>query len=152
MAQSLLGGRNREPLSQHDANRVASIALTYEPNVSFRYEAGAASAFHVQTDPNTGEVYGEVVFGPDIYPGKNVVNANSMIGIEGAIAHELQHFHRWREKSVLTALELEQLDEALTSLQAIGRYRGRLSPDEVHRLVADAIQRIGIYIQTLEGA
>jgi hypothetical protein len=75
-----------------------------------------------------------------------------MIGFEGAIAHELQHYHRWRDKSVITKVELEHLDEALTSLQAIGRFRGRLTEDEVHRLIADAVQRIGAYIQQLENA
>jgi hypothetical protein len=145
---ALRGGRNAVPLSEKDIQRVTTTAFGYERAVTFRYEAGAATAFHVQTDPTTNEEYGEVIFGPDVYPGTNIVNANSMVGMEGAIAHELQHYHRWREHSALQQGALDHLDEALTSLQAIGRYR-KLSEDDVQRLVADAIQRIGLYVETI---
>jgi hypothetical protein len=148
---SLIAGRNPAPLTEKEVQRVTDTAFAYEPTVTFKYDATATTAFHVRVDPLTNDEYGEVVFGPDIYPGTNVVVANAMIGIEGAIAHELQHYHRWRERSVLQQPALEHLDEALTSLQAIGRYR-RLSDDEIQRLVADAIQRIGLFIASVGAA
>jgi hypothetical protein len=74
---------------------------------------------------------------------------NSAIGLDGAIAHELQHYHRWRDMLVLTDPALGHLDEALTSLQAISRYQSRLKLDEIHKLVADAIQRISLHLATL---
>lgn len=42
--------------------------------------------------------------------------------------------------------ELDYLDEALTSLQALLRYESRLSEHDRRQLVSDAIQRIQLFI------
>jgi hypothetical protein len=46
---------------------------------------------------------------------------------------------------------MEHLDEALTSLQAIMRYDRHLSDPDVRQLICDAIQRLQLYVQELEG-
>ena len=60
-----------------------------------RYEQKARTVFLVSKDED-GEDYGEVVFGPDIYPGESVIDPNSALSLQAAAAHELTHFHRWK--------------------------------------------------------
>jgi hypothetical protein len=91
--------------------------------------------------------FGEIIFGPDIYPGPSVIDPNSALGLTAAAAHELSHYHRWKDKMALADDGLEHLDEALTSLQAISRYDRNLSEAEVRQLIADAIQRLQLFVQ-----
>jgi hypothetical protein len=93
--------------------------------------------------------FGEVIVGPDIYPGPSVVDPNSALGLTAAAAHELTHFHRWRDKTALPEDSMEYIDEALTSLQAIFRYQRDLNEHDVRQLIADAIQRLQLYVQQL---
>jgi hypothetical protein len=61
-------------------------------------------------------------------------------------AEELTHYHRWRDRLELPVGDLDYLDEALTSLQAILRYEKQLSEHDVRQLVSDALQRIQLYL------
>lgn len=147
---SLLAGRNQTPLSDEDQRRVTNTFLGMDRTVSTRYEEGSRTVFHVVNDEITGEEYGEIRFGPDILPGRGIIDPNSALGMDAAAAHELTHFYRWRDRIELTDDSLEHLDEALTSLMAILRYRRNLNNTDVDQLVSDAIQRIQLYLSTLE--
>jgi hypothetical protein len=98
---------------------------------------------------SSGNAYGEVVFGPDIYPGSSIVDPNSALSLQAAVAHELTHYHRWRDKTALSEEPLEHIDEALTSLQAILRYDHQLNRTDVRVLVSDAMQRLHLYLKGL---
>lgn len=145
---SLLAGRNQSPLSSDDVRRVTTIFLGMEPFVNAMHDPSSRTVFRVTRDAN-GELYGEVVFGPDIYPGSSIVDPNSALSVDAACAHELQHYHRWRDKAQLTDDRLEHLDEALTSLEAVFRYEQHLREHDKRQLVADAIQRIRLYLSEL---
>lgn len=145
--RSLLAGRNARPLTERQVRQVTSILVGMEPQrVAYEYQSDGFTAFRVQVEEG-GEVFGEIVIGPDIYPGSSMVDANSMLGPKAAIAHELTHYHRWVDGIELPLDDKRHLDEALTSLQAIGRYASHLSEVEVRQLVADAIQRIQLYLE-----
>ena len=141
---SLLAGRNSAPLSPKEIQRVTNIFLGLDATVSTRYEEAARTAFVVSEDED-GQDYGEIVFGPDIYPGASVTDPNSALSVDAAAAHELTHFHRWKNKRALDAPELEFIDEALTSLEAVVRYESNLSASDVRQLVGDSIQRLQMY-------
>lgn len=147
---SLLAGRNKSPLSSDEIRRAANTFLGLDNKVKATYEPGALTRFRENVDESTGEVYGEIIFGPDIYPGKSVVDPNSALSLQAAAAHELTHFHRWKDKIVLQGKELEPLDEALTSLQAVFRYDKQLSDADVRQLIADALQRLQLFVESLD--
>ena len=142
---SLLAGRNRAPLTADEIRRVANTFLGLDSTVNTRYDEASATAFHEVAD--SVEVYGEIVFGPDIYPGSSVVDPNSALSMKAAAAHELTHYHRWKDKTELDEGSFGHLDEALTSLQAIFRYDRQLSETDIRQLVADAVQRIQLFVQ-----
>ena len=143
---SLLSGRNGAPLTPDEIRRAINTFLGLDNNVNARHEPDCVSAFWVRVD-DTGARYGEVVFGPDIYPGPGVVDANSALSLKAAAAHELTHYHRWNDRISLSVEGLEHIDEALTSLQAISRYDRHLSETDVRQLVSDAIQRLQIFVR-----
>jgi hypothetical protein len=126
---------------------VTNTFLGLDQSVNTRYSESEATAFLVSIDEN-GEHYGEIIFGPDIYPGDSVVDPNSALGIDAAAAHELTHYYRWKDKSAIEDPGLMHLDEALTSLQAISRYPG-INETSKRQLVADAVQRLHLYIQAI---
>jgi hypothetical protein len=142
---SLLAGRNRAPLTSDEIRRAVNTFLGLDEDVSARYDQSSPTAFHEVTD--TSGTYGEVVFGPDIYPGSSVVDPNSALSLDAAAAHELTHYHRWKDKTALTSDDLEHLDEALTSLLAIFRYDRHLSDTDIRQLVADAVQRLQLFVR-----
>lgn len=148
---SLLAGRNKAPLSQEEVRRAATTFLGLDQNVNARYDEGARTVFRVSTD-DSGHEFGEIIFGPDVYPGASVVDPNSALSLDAAAAHELTHYHRWKDKTALAAGALEHLDEALTSLQAIFRYDKQLSHTDIRQLVSDAIQRLQLYARELAAA
>ena len=123
--------------------------MGFDKHVNARYEPTARTAFRV-SEEDSGEKYGEIVFGPDIYPGPSVIDPNSALSLDAAAAHELTHFHRWKDKTALPKDLMEHLDEALTSLQAVMRYDRQLSEHDVRQLICDAIQRLQLYIRELE--
>jgi hypothetical protein len=142
---SLLAGRNSRPLSADDVRRVYNTFLGLDPSLPVRYVAGARTVFRV---PATGEEGGdcEVTFGEDIYPGTSVVDPNSALSMEAAVAHEITHYCRWKDKTEIPSQDLEEIDEALTSLDAILRFPRQLNEHATRQLVADAIQRLQLYI------
>jgi len=147
---SLLAGRNQAPLSPDEVRRATNTFLGLDKTVNARYEEVARTGFSVCQD-ESGQEYGEIVFGPDIYPGPSVVDPNSALSLDAAAAHELTHYHRWKDKTALPDGSMEHVDEALTSLQAIMRYDRHLSESDVRQLISDAIQRVQLYVQKLEG-
>jgi len=142
---SLLAGRNNAPLTSSEIRRASNTFLGLDASVNARYDPDARTVFCVTFDDD-GHEFGEIVFGPDIYPGQSVVDPNSALSLDAAAAHELTHYHRWKDKTALASGDQEHLDEALTSLQAIFRYHGRLSENDVRQLVADAMQRVQLFV------
>lgn len=145
---SLQGGRNQSPLSADEVRRAVYTFTNLDSTVNVRHEDGKRTAFHVTRDED-GNDFGEIVFGPDIYPGGSVVDPNSGLSLLAAAAHELTHYYRWRDKTQLDDPAQEHLDEALTSLEAISRYERHLSPIDVRLLTADAILRVRLYVNGL---
>jgi hypothetical protein len=143
---SLLAGRNTAPLTPEQVRRVTNAFLGLDPKVNTRFDRDATTAFRVGRDESGSEV-GEIVFGPDTYPGTNLVNPNSALNLLPTVAHELTHYHRWANLQALSEGDLEHLDEALTSLQAISRYYEHLSDIDVQQLVSEAMQRITLFIE-----
>src|ERR1700723_798458 len=148
---SLLAGRNKAPLNSGEIRRASNVFLGLDATVSARYDANSETAFRLVTGEPGGE-YGEIVFGPDIYPGSSVVDPNSALSLDAAAAHELTHYHRWRDKAEIKDDRLMHVDEALTSLQAISRYEHRLNKTDRRLLVADAILRLNLYLQEIASA
>jgi hypothetical protein len=141
---SLLAGRNLDPLDEHSVRSAISAFLGLDANAPVRYEPGARTRFRVTIENNV-EV-AEIVFGSDIYPGHGI-DANSCMSLRAAAAHELVHWQRWLDRREITRPELLEIDEALTSLEAVHRFAGQLSEHDVRLLVGDAIQRLQIYAQ-----
>lgn len=138
-----MGGRRTRPLSDYEVRTVMATFLGLDPQVrTVRHEPGAQTVFRVARDPETDEEYGEIVFGPDIYPGPGLANPNSVLSMQAAAAHELAHYYRWLNKTQLDGDEQAQLDEALTSLEAHMRYEHGLSEVDRRELVADAHFRL----------
>lgn len=148
--RSLLAGRNTAPLSADQQVRVSNTFLGMEERVNTYYDEQALTAFRVVV-PDYGEQYGEIVFGPDIYPGTGVLDPNSALSIDAAAAHELTHYHRWRNMTALQEPALEHVDEAQTSLEAILRYDDHLTGNDVRQLVRDALQRLQLYVAVVRG-
>lgn len=142
---SLLAGRHVAQLNGEEIRRAINTFLGFDSYVAVKYDANSRTLFRVSTD-ESGHEYGEIIFGPDIYPGSSVVDPNSALSLEAAAAHELTHYHRWKDKTALSGNALHHIDEALTSLEAISRYR-RLSETDCVKLVADAIQRLQLFAQ-----
>lgn len=139
----LLIGRNNAPLDSEGTRRALNTFLGFEGKVNVRYEEGERTRFRVTNVAD--EEIPEIVFGPDIYPGRNVANPNSSLSMEAAAAHEIVHFYRWQSKTELPHGELEEIDEALTSLEAVLRFPRQLNDHDIRQLVEDAIQRLQIY-------
>ncbi|HYJ84224.1 MAG TPA: hypothetical protein VEW26_15435, partial [Allosphingosinicella sp.] len=94
----------------------------------------------------------EIIYGADIFPGTSVVDPNASLSMRAAAAHECSHFHRWRDTTELNHLTLRHIDEALTSLDAAQRYQSKLNETEIRQLIADAMQRLQLFVQEQEPA
>lgn len=147
--RSLLGGRNTKPLTETEIRRATNTFLGFDDSVPARHESGSRTMFRVSMD-ESGQEYGEIIFGADLYPGHSVLDPNAALGLDAAVAHELTHYHRWKDKTELSANHLRHIDEALTSLQATLRYGERLKPADIRQLVADATQRLQLFVQDSE--
>lgn len=145
---SLLAGRNTRPLSDDDVRHIFNIFLGLDDRVSVRHDASSDTGFRLSRS-ESGELYGEIVFGNDILPGSSVVNPNSALSAKAAAAHELAHYYRWYDRLALPENQMMHLDEALTSLDAILRYGHKLSEIDIRDLAADAIQRISLFIDEI---
>jgi hypothetical protein len=136
-------GRNLAPLDDHDRVSAVSTFIGLDREAPVRYEEGARTRFRVEMKGN--EITAEIVFGPDLYPGGNIVDPNSSLSMRAAAAHELVHYYRWKDKTEIVDLTLEAIDEAMTSLSAILRFPRELSDQDIRQLVADAIHRLQHY-------
>src|SRR5437773_9514489 len=134
---SLLTGRNRVPLSQEDVRRAVNAFLGLDDSVNARYDPDSPTSFRVSRD-GAGLPFGEIVLGCDIYPGPGVVDPNSALSLDAACANELTHYYRWRDKRALSEDTRRHVDEALTSLEAVSRYRRHLNDTDVQQLISDA--------------
>lgn len=143
---SLPAGRNHAPLTDPEQLRVSNTCLGLERGVPFRVESRERTRFRVWEE--NGEEHAEIVFGADVYPGTGVVDPNSSLSMVAAVAHELAHYFRWRDKTEISDNRLEHIDESLTSLEAILRYYGHFSENERQQLIRDAIQRLQLFIQS----
>jgi hypothetical protein len=126
--------------------RVIEEFLSLDPRSPVRHEADARTRFRVENTLE-GET-AEIVFGPDIFPGTNIVDPNSSLGMRAACAHELVHYYRWRDATELPQDELVEIDEALTSLGAILHFQNHFSETEIRQLVSDAAQRLARFVQS----
>lgn len=142
---TLPAGRNIRPLSRDEVVRVANTFLGLDKKANFRYAEGEITRCRVYEEE--GETICQIVYGSDIYPGTSVSDPNSSLSMLAAAAHELSHFHRWRDKTELDGAHLTEIDEALTSLDAVQRYQVHLTDNDIRQLVADAIQRLQIFAQ-----
>lgn len=145
---SLLAGRRAAALDEREVRNVLNTFLTFERRLAVKHQEGERTRFRVYIDEN-GEEIAEVIFGEDVYPGGGMVDANSVLSVDAAVAHEASHYHRWQNRSEIDEPELEEIDEALTSLEAIQRYPKQLEDHDVRLLVADAIQRLNLYVRRL---
>jgi hypothetical protein len=106
------------------------------------FKHGSKEQTRCRVYQENGATICEVVFGPDIFPGKNVADPNSSLSMRAAAAHEITHFHRWSDKTELDGEQFVHIDEALTSLGAVQRFYEHLNDTEISQLIADAIQRL----------
>ncbi len=147
--ESLLAGRNAQPLSDEDVRRVFNTFLGLDNTLPVRYEAGARTVFRVPArGPEPADC--EVTFGEDIYPGNTVLDPNASLSMQAAVAHEVTHYCRWRDKTEINEEGLEAIDEALTSLDSILRFPRQLNDHDTRQLVADAIQRLQLFVQNVD--
>ena len=144
--ESLLAGRNVQALSENEVRRVYNTFLGLEKSLPVRYVPGGRTVFRV---PAQGEDGGdcEVTFGEDIYPGNAVIDPNSSLSMQAAVAHEVTHYFRWKDKTELEQPSLAAIDEALTSLEAILRFPRDLNDHDTRQFVSDAIQRLQLFAQ-----
>jgi hypothetical protein len=149
---SLLPGRSTAPLDENRANSVSAtfmglqIDVPREDQCDSRYDPSALTHFEPQ-ESDAGGAYGLIVFGPDIFPGTSALDPNAEVSMKAAAAHELSHYHRWRDT---TELDVGYLDEALTSLDAALRYSHHLSGYDTQQLIRDAIRRVSLFQQEMD--
>lgn len=142
--ESLLAGRNAQVLTDSEVQRVAATIYSLDREAPFRYAAGERTRCRVWVEG--AETLCEIVFGADIFPGNSLIDPNAALSMRAAAAHELSHFHRWRDKIEIDDVNLMHIDEALTSLDAVQRYHQELSDTEIRQLVADAMQRLQMFV------
>ena len=141
---SLQGGRNIRPLEQAEVNRVMSVCFNLDREANARYEPTSRTAFRpIQGDDGLNH---EIVFGPDVFPGPAIADPNACLSMRCAVAHELTHKSRHDNLTEINEPELEDIDEALTSLGAILRFQTDLSGQEIRELIGDANQRLMLYV------
>jgi hypothetical protein len=119
-----------------------------DSEVPFQHDETGYTRFAVETEE--GEDVGRVYFGSDIYPGPSVLDPNSAVSMKAAVAHEISHFHRWKDRTELALGVYRNLDEGLTSLDAALRFASHLSPHEIQQLIRDAMQRSQLHRAALQ--
>lgn len=142
---SLLAGRNAAPLTDDKIKQVLNTFLGMDEECPVRHDP-ARNRTVFRSGMANGEAFAEVVFGPDIYPGQDVVDANANLSFKAAVAHEITHFRRHVDMREINEAELAQIDEALTSLEAARRFPRQLSSQDIEQLIGDAIQRLQLYV------
>jgi hypothetical protein len=142
---SLLAGRNNNPLDEDGQRRATNTFLGLDSTIPVRYVPGGRTRFRCYVQ--NGREEAEIIFGADIYPGRGVADPNSSLSMQAAAAHEITHYRRWQDKTELVDQDLQEIDEALTSLEAILRFPKNLTDHETRQLVCDAIQRLQMFSQ-----
>lgn len=137
---SLTAGRSTQPLSDAQIRSVGSTFLGLDNSVPFKHDPNGRTRFIVETVD--GEEIGTAYFGADVFPGPSVMDPNSALSMKAAVAHEISHYHRWRDATELPLGTLVHLDEAQTSLDAALRFAGQLSAHEIQQLIRDSVQRL----------
>lgn len=143
----LIEGRHQAPLSKAEVIRATNTFIGLDRTVNARYEEGTTTRFAVTHDEQ-GQEFGEIIFSNDIFPGQNIVNPNAALSLDGAAAHELAHYYRWRDKSELEHGVLTHIDEAMTSLEASLRFANPLNDTDIQGLISDALHRLRLYVET----
>ena len=146
---SLPPNRNNQPLTEGQVDRAVLTFRHLDPQVPVRHVPGKRTCFVVTMNVD-GEEVGEVCFGADILPGAAVLDPNSVMSSRAAAAHEIAHYHRWSDGTELQQGQMDNIDEALTSLTAVLRFQDRLDSIEVRQLISDAIQRLQMHLQGLQ--
>lgn len=144
---SLPPGRGTQALTDHDKRSITETfrAHGYDEHIEFEEGHGTQSRFGVKIDG--GQEIGYVKIGADIFPGSGG-SPNSKLDMPAAVAHEITHYERWKNKA---ELDKGHLDEALTSLEAIMRCGNSLKRIHIEQLVADALQRLYLMLAEQEG-
>lgn len=141
---SLQAGRNTRPLDEGEVQRVISVFYNFDRTANVRHESASRTVFRpVAGNP---EVNHEIIFGSDIFPGAAVADPNACLSMRCAAAHELTHKARHDDLTEINEPDLEDIDEAMTSLGAVLRFQGDLSSQEVRELISDAIQRLALHV------
>lgn len=148
---SLLGGRRTRPLVENEVRTVVNTFYGLSRDVDVRYDPTRPTGFRLIDED--GEEKPVITFSADIFPGPNIVNPNSALSMRAAVAHELSHYQRWIDNLELPWGHYPDLDEALTSLDALMRYgRDQLTPHEMEQLAADATHRLQLHRSQLPDA
>lgn len=150
--QSLLAGRSANALTDENLKSVTRTFVGLDNTVPFEPDPTGHTRFIIEYDETEGMEIGTVYFGADIYPGTGVVDPNSALSMKAAVAHELSHFHRWKDRRELPLGVHRHLDEAMTSLDATLRFAKDLTPHEVQQLIQDALLRLGMHYQELSSS
>jgi hypothetical protein len=145
---SLPGGRSTAPLTEDKQKSVARTIVGLDPEVPYKHLESGYTHLAMELDEDQLEV-GVVYFAADIYPGQGAADPNSVLSMKAAVAHELSHFHRWRDQRELPLGVYRDLDEAMTSLDAALRYARHLSTHEIEQLISDALQRLTSHFHQL---
>lgn len=140
---SLLPGRNAVPLTESQIRSVINTFLGLDRNAAPIYRPDGRTAFRVRMEGN--EEVCEILFGADIFPGPNVADPNSSLGLKAAVAHELCHYYRHADLTEINDPVLMHIDEALTSLDAVTRFSRDLNDHDIRQLVADAMHRLQLF-------
>jgi hypothetical protein len=146
---SLPPTRRREALSEEEFRIVEIIfrGLGYVGALERAPQNDSFTRFIVRGQG--ADVYGVIVVAGDLYPRRgDVANPNSTIDAPSAAAHEITHFYRWQSG---TELSRGPLDEAITSLEAVCRFRRDLNPVQIEALISDALYRLNILSQEMDG-
>jgi hypothetical protein len=147
---SLISGRNTEPLDDRKVNAVVNTFYGLDKEALVRYDPAARTVFRTYFEGT--ELKHEIVFGPDILPGIAVGDPTSVLGMKSAVAHELTHKARHLDSTEIDEEDLMHIDEAMTSLGAIMRFRTSLEEFDVLQLVSDAYQRLQHHVAALRAA
>jgi len=137
---SLIAGRSSAPLTDPQLRSVGNTFLGFDTSVAFEHDASGRTRFVVEVFE--GEEIGKIFFGSDVYPGASVADPNAALSMKAAVAHEICHYHRWQNATELPLGVFTNLDEALTSLDAVLRFPAQLSAHEIQQLVRDAVHRL----------
>jgi hypothetical protein len=144
--ESLLSGRRITSLTPEEIKSMERNfrGLGYDGPLEFDESASSKTKFVVARDENDDE-FGKIIVGADIFPGYDVANPNAVLDPIAAVAHEITHYTRWVSKRELPFGIFNDIDEAMTSLQAVCAFKSDLNALHIEQLVSDALSRLVKY-------